>query len=217
MRFMAILFDLDGTLIDSAPDLRTTVNKLLTREGRRDISLEETARFIGNGAQVLIERAFRATGEAVRREDLHALTRDFLSFYEGHETDETTPYPTALETLDTLRRKGYRLALVTNKPQGPTENILKEFAMTPFFDVVIGGDSVDRKKPDPQMLKQAMKEMGLKEEDCLMVGDSPNDIGAAINAQMASIAVSYGYRKVPVEELGADHIIHRMEELLKYV
>ena len=89
--------------------------------------------------------------------------------------------------------------------------------MAPLFEVVIGGDSVARKKPDPQMLHRAMKKMGLSKEECLMVGDSPNDIGAAVGAQMASVAVSYGYRKVPVEALGADHIIDRMEELLKYV
>ncbi len=213
----AIIFDLDGTLIDSAPDLRTACNKLLSKYERCEISLEETMQFVGNGATKLVERAFQATGEAVDKSALPGLTEEFLGFYDGHEADETQLFNGVEDTLMTLKGKGVRLALCTNKPRTPTLNLLRDLNLTDFFEVIYGGDDVAHKKPDPQMLHNALIDMGLEAKDCIMVGDSPNDIGAAKNAGMRNIAVSFGYRKVPVEDMGADHVVDRFGDITDLV
>lgn len=213
MALTTLIFDLDGTLIDSAPDLRTACNKLLQRENRREITLAETKKFVGNGAAKLVARAFAATGEPVEESELVALTQDFLAFYDGHEADETQTYPSVMETLQKLKEQGYRMALCTNKPQQPTQNLVKQLGLESFFEVIIGGDQVGKKKPDPEMLLSTLKHMGLSPDQAVMIGDSPNDIGAADNADIPSIAVSYGYRRVSVEELGADRIIDHMAQL----
>ncbi|WP_417790111.1 phosphoglycolate phosphatase [Terasakiella pusilla] len=213
MTLTTLIFDLDGTLIDSAPDLRTACNKLLQSKGRREITLEETKKFVGNGAAKLVERAFAATGEPAQASEIAPLTQDFLAFYDGHEADETGTYPSVMETLQQLKQQGYRMALCTNKPQKPTQNILEYLPIESFFDVIIGGDQVAKKKPDAEMLLTTLTKMGITADQAVMIGDSPNDIGAADNAEMASIAVSYGYRRVSVEELGADRIIDHMSQL----
>ncbi|SCA58284.1 Phosphoglycolate phosphatase [Candidatus Terasakiella magnetica] len=217
MAFKAIIFDLDGTLIDSAPDLRTACNKVLAQHGRRAITLVETMKFVGNGAPKLVERAFAATGDEVSLDEIPALTKEFLGFYEGHEADETKAYDGAMECLKALKDKGYRLALCTNKPKGPTVNLLRDLAMADFFEVVLGGDELERKKPDPQMIHHVLDQLSLSVDEAIMVGDSPNDIDGAKNAGMANIAVSFGYRKVPVEEMGADHVVDHLKEIVELI
>jgi phosphoglycolate phosphatase len=209
-----LIFDLDGTLIDSAPDLRTATNKVLAKHGRRAISMEETKQFVGNGAPKLIERAFRATGEPVEAGEIDLLTQEFLAFYDGHEADDTRPYEGVMETLGILKEKGVRMALCTNKPQTPTDNLLNNLEMTDFFEVVLGGDQLERKKPDPQMIHWVLDQMKVPVDKAIMIGDSPNDIDAAKNANMRNVAVSYGYRKVSVEALKADTVIDQFPQLL---
>ncbi|NVJ91589.1 MAG: phosphoglycolate phosphatase [Methylocystaceae bacterium] len=213
MALSTVIFDLDGTLIDSAPDLRTAANKLLEKYQRRAISLAETKKFVGNGAQKLVERAFKATGDSAAESDLIVLTQEFLAFYDGHEADDTQTYDAVIPTLEILKEKGFRLALCTNKPYAPTLNLMQALNLGGYFEFVIGGDQVSRKKPDAEMLNLALEQMGVSSQEAVMIGDSPNDIGAAKNAQLRSIAVSYGYRKVPVEELGADWVIDQMSDL----
>jgi len=213
MPLKAIIFDLDGTLIDSAPDLRTACNKLLAVHQRRPITMEETKKFVGNGAAKLVERAFAATGASVQDQEIATLTKGFLAFYDGHEADETQPYPGVMAVLDQLAGQGYRLALCTNKPKEPTENLLRDLGMSGFFELVLGGDELARKKPDPQMIHYILEQMNVAPGDAVMVGDSSNDIDAANNAGVRNVAVSYGYRKVPVSELGAGYIIDRFDDL----
>lgn len=214
MPIKALIFDLDGTLIDSAPDLRTALNKLLAHYNRRDVSMNEVTQFVGNGAAKLIERAFKATGQEVDDNELVQLTNRFLGFYKGHEADETCLYDGVTDTLVELKKLGYRLALCTNKPQAPTENILQALGLNDFFEVVLGGDQLETKKPNPDMLHWVLDQMKLTAENAIMVGDSPNDIDAAKNANMRNIAVSYGYRKVSIEEMAADITIDRFPEIL---
>lgn len=213
MPLNAIIFDLDGTLIDSAPDLRRACNKLLAMHQRRSITMEETKKFVGNGAAKLVERAFGATGALPEPGEIAALTEEFLACYAGHEADETQPYPAVMEVLDQLMGQGYRLALCTNKPKAPTENLLRDLGMAGFFELVLGGDELARKKPDPQMIHYVLDKMDVMAADAVMVGDSPNDIDAAKNAGVRNIAVSYGYRKVPVGQLGADYIVDHFRDL----
>ncbi len=215
MPLKAVIFDLDGTLIDSAPDLRTACNKVLAQYGCRPITIEETMTFVGNGAAKLMERAFRATGKVldVDKVEIDHLTMAFLKFYEGHEADETRIYDGVISTLHHLQKKGLRLALCTNKPSQPTLNLLKELGLKDFFEVVVGGDELEHKKPHPQMIFHVLDRMQLPACDVVMVGDSPNDIEAAKQASMLNVAVSYGYRKVTVEELGADIVIDCFSDL----
>jgi phosphoglycolate phosphatase len=213
MSLKAIIFDLDGTLIDSAPDLGTACNKVLAKYARRPISRSETMQFVGNGAAKLIERAFQATGTALSETDIITRTDEFLDFYRGHEADETRLYDKVETTLHRLKQDGWRLALCTNKPAEPTRNLLRDLNLSGFFEVVVGGDELDGKKPDPQMLYYVLEKMNLTVDDAIMVGDSPNDINAARNANMRNIAVSYGYRKVTLEELSADIVIHQFDEI----
>lgn len=217
MPLKALIFDLDGTLIDSAPDLRTATNKLLHHYNRRAISMSEVKKFVGNGAAKLIERAFKATGEKANPADISNLTHEFLSFYDGHETDETCLYVGVLEALTSLKEKGYRLALCTNKPQNPSENVLRDLGIADFFEVVLGGDQLASKKPNPEMIHWVLNKMKLNVDEALMIGDSPNDIDAAKNAGMRNVAVSYGYRKVTIEELNADIVIDEFQQLLNHL
>ena len=161
MALNTVIFDLDGTLIDSAPDLRTAVNKLLVKYQRRTISLTKTKKFVGNGAQKLVERAFKATGDSAAESDLAALTQEFLAFYDGHEADDTLTYAGVIPTLEILKEKGFRLALCTNKPHAPTLNLMQALNLGDYFEFVIGGDQVSRKKPDAQMLNLALEKMGI--------------------------------------------------------
>lgn len=213
MPLKAVIFDLDGTLIDSAPDLRTACNKVLAQYGCRSITLEETMTFVGNGAAKLMERAFRATGKVFNNAQIENLTTEFLEFYEGHEADETRIYDGVVSTLHQLQNQGIRLALCTNKPSGPTLNLLKDLNLEGFFEVVVGGDELEHKKPHPQMIFYVLERMQLSASDVVMVGDSTNDIEAAKQASIPNVAVSYGYRKVRVEELGADVVIDCFSEL----
>ncbi|MGB0669966.1 MAG: phosphoglycolate phosphatase [Rhodospirillales bacterium] len=193
MAFNALLFDLDGTLIDSAPDLRAAANRVLAGHGRRPISLAEARAFIGDGAAMLVDRAFRATG--VPAIDLAAETAAFLATYDGHETDETRPYPGVVETMRKLRAKGMAMAICTNKPERPTRNILKALDLAEFFDAVIGGDTVPGcKKPDPAPIQAALAALGSIGPAC-MIGDNANDLSAARAAGIPCVLVTGGYDK----------------------
>jgi phosphoglycolate phosphatase len=210
----AVIFDLDGTLIDSAPDLRVALNHLLAEEGRRSLDLEAVKMMIGDGVQKLVERGFAATGEAAESGDLAALTERYLGFYEGHAADLTRPYPGAAEALAGLREAGYGLGICTNKPYAATLEILEELDLAEYFQAVAGGDSVPgARKPDPRHLLAVVEGLGARPETAVMVGDNKNDVNAARGAGMAVIVVSFGYPKMPIEELGADLIIEGFADL----
>lgn len=210
----AILFDLDGTLIDSAPDLRLAVNKLLADFGRPELDINTTISMIGDGAAKLVERAFDHTGGQPAALSLQALTEKFLGYYDGHESDTSKPFPGAIEALTTLKASGYRLGLCTNKPQRPTEAMLKAFGLDHFFDAVIGGDLLPGiKKPDGRHLQAAMDKLDTQKHQTLMVGDGDNDLFAAQNAGIKAIIVSFGYHKRPPQTMGADAVIDDFSEL----
>ena len=191
-----ILFDLDGTLIDSAPDLAVAVNHMLHTLNRTTFS-ENIIRFwVGNGAQVLVKRAL--SGQSDIDENLDPVLFEkaldiFLTFYAQNLAVTTVTYPNVPSTLKTLKEAGYRLVIVTNKPFDFVAPILDGLKLTGLFELHLGGDSLPQKKPDPTPLLHVCEQLDVTVEQCIMVGDSKNDILAANTANMQSIGVSYGY------------------------
>ncbi|CCQ72757.1 phosphoglycolate phosphatase [Magnetospira sp. QH-2] len=210
----AIIFDLDGTLVDSAPDLMNALNKTLVQEGRAALPIESVRNMIGDGVPVLVERGFAATGEEATGEYLKARIEDFMGYYEGHNTDETVPYPGIIKVLDDLKASGhYTLGVCTNKPQAPTVEILAELHLAHYFSAVLGGDACDVKKPDPGHIFATLDALGVAPEHALLVGDSPNDAYAARDAGVPGILVSFGYTRIPVNELPSVAVIDHFDEL----
>lgn len=193
----AILFDLDGTLIDSAPDLHASAGRLLVAEGLNPLSLDQIRAFIGNGVPKLVERIIGATD--LDMSEHQRLVARFLEDYNTHAADLTRPYPGALQALDRLAERGFALGLVTNKPETPARAILDVFGMDQYFGIVIGGDTLSTKKPDPAGLLHGFAELWGTSR--LYVGDSEVDAEAASRADVAFGLYTPGYRKSPVAEI----------------
>lgn len=207
-----LLFDLDGTLIHSAPDLRVAVNKVLAEHDRRALSDEEIMRMVGNGARKLMERAWDATG-APAGDTLDALLDRFMHHYMEAPADLTRPFEGVVETLEALRTAGCRMAVVTNKPQAPTEQAMDALDLTRHFDAIVGGGATPELKPHPAPLQEALDRMGVTAAEAIMVGDSPNDTEAAQALGLPSVCVTFGYRRCSLDELGADLLIERFADL----
>lgn len=191
-----LLFDLDGTLVHSAPDLALAVNRTLVDLGRSPFDNETIYHWVGNGAKVLISRAL--SGASTINEQLDAdLVQDalaiFLKHYEQCLCVESVLYDGVKQGLERLKSAGFRLAIITNKPAVFIEPILRGLGLNNIFELLIGGDTLSEKKPHPAPLHHAIAEVKVGAEQCIMIGDSKNDILAAKAAEIASIGVTYGY------------------------
>jgi phosphoglycolate phosphatase len=200
-----LIFDLDGTLVDSAPDLAYALNQVLRADGRNPLSVKDVAGMVGDGVAKLVERGFNATGGPAI--DPEGLLSAFHAIYLNSASNLTKLYPGVLETLRTLRSDGYRMGLCTNKPIAPTNALLNALNLTEFFDAVAGGDSFPVRKPDPEHVNGVLTLLGSTAQNTIMIGDSKTDVAAAKNAGVAVIAVSYGYPRCPIEELDANIVI----------
>ncbi|MDU8928152.1 phosphoglycolate phosphatase [Alisedimentitalea sp. MJ-SS2] len=193
----AIVFDLDGTLIDSAPDIHQAANRMLATLNLEPLDLATITSFIGNGLPKLVERVMRTRNI---NEGRHAeLTQVTLDFYNQASSDLTVPYPNMVAALEAFAEAGYVMGVCTNKPVAPAIDILEALDMMKFFKVVIGGDSLPVKKPDPAPLQKCFDDLGATER--LYVGDSEVDAATADRAGIDFALFTEGYRKVPVEEL----------------
>lgn len=208
----AIIFDLDGTLVDSARDLQDAVNVLLEEEGLRSVTLDDVKSMIGDGVAKLVERALAATGGDQTR--LPMLVKRFLSIYEANASRHTQAYAGVRDTLEALKRLDLKLAVVTNKPYAATMDILEALGLSAFFDAVVGGDTLPERKPHPAPILLALRQLAVAPEAALMVGDNYHDVQAAHAAGVRAFAVTYGYSHKPHAELGAQHLLGRMPELL---
>ncbi|HEX2115998.1 MAG TPA: phosphoglycolate phosphatase [Alphaproteobacteria bacterium] len=208
-RFSAIVFDLDGTLVDSAPDLCGVVNQMLKRHGRMELDLEQIRKMVGDGAAKLIERGFAAEGLPAPLPDM---TKEFIELYEARIADETRPFPGVVATLERLKAAGLRLGVCTNKTTRLSRKLLDELDLLRFFTSVVGGEGPAR-KPDPRHLQAVIGELAASEATTLMVGDSRNDVAAAKAAGVEVVAVSFGYTTIAPSDLGADRVIDRFDEL----
>jgi len=191
-----IVFDLDGTLIDSAPDIHAIANLVLAQEGAAPITLQDTRRFVGNGAAVFVARMRAARGlpDAAQTR----LLSGFLTLY-NKAVDRTHPYPGVALALQTLRKSGHRLGICTNKPLQPARSVLSHLGLSEFFEVVIGGDSLIVRKPDPAPLEAAFEVLGVGPR--IYVGDSEVDAETAARVAVPFFLFTKGYRKTPVDKL----------------
>jgi phosphoglycolate phosphatase len=213
MALRCVVFDLDGTLIDSAPDLQAAANTVLREAGRPPLDLPTVRGFVGDGVRKLIERAFAATGPALDDAALDRATGRYTALYEAAASVLTRPYDGVPETLGRLRGRGLKLAVCTNKPVAASLIVLRDLGLAPLIDAVSGGDSVARRKPDPMHVRDALARIGGQPADAVMVGDNEHDIAAGKAAGLKTVAVTYGYARVPYPELGADRLIDRFDQL----
>ncbi|MER8549158.1 phosphoglycolate phosphatase [Mesorhizobium sp. M1169] len=209
----AILFDLDGTLVDSAPDIAAAVNELLAGRDLPPLRLDQVKAMIGGGIRKLVERAFAASGTPLLGTALDEANRVMAPIYRRHLTGRTRLMPGVREVLTHLHLSGIALGVVTNKPQLAAREILLHFRLTEYLGAIVGGDAVTYLKPAPDALLLALDLLQVEPRDTLMVGDSSADVAAARAAGMAVILLRGGYSQIPVEELGADLVCDSLFDL----
>jgi phosphoglycolate phosphatase len=199
-------------LVDSVPDLRVALNVTLKQDGRRLLSDLDVSQMVGNGVEVLLQRAYTATGDSPTAADLPALVERFLAHYAQAPAVLTRPFDGVHDTLQRLTEAGHPMAVCTNKPHGPALEILQALDLAPFFPVVLGAGAMPGLKPSGEPLLATLR--GLKHQGpALMIGDSLNDSQAARAAGLACVCVTFGYRNCTAEELGADALIDQFDAL----
>ncbi|UTP38163.1 phosphoglycolate phosphatase [Phenylobacterium sp. LH3H17] len=208
-----LVFDLDGTLVESAPDLIGTLNVLLREEEIAPLPLGAARPFIGHGARRLIERGFAAQGHPLPTARMDDLFARFIAHYDAHSADLTRPFPGAVRALTQMKAAGARLAVCTNKLTGLSVGILEKLELAGLFDAVVGGDSVPAPKPDAGHLTAAIEAAGGTIGRAVMIGDAATDAGAARAARVPLILVSFGYTEIPAAELAPDILIGHFDEL----
>jgi phosphoglycolate phosphatase len=208
---LTIVFDLDGTLIDTAPDLIDTLNVILAQEGLPALPYEVARNMIGGGAKILIERALAAEGRAAH--EIDRLYKAFVAHYAAHIADRSRPFPKLEATLERLRAAGHRLAVCTNKLEWLSVRLLQTLKLTQYFAAICGQDTFGVQKPDPEVFRRTVLRAGGEPTRAVMVGDSKTDVRTARAAKVPVVAVDFGYTEVPIATLEPDRIISSFVEL----
>jgi phosphoglycolate phosphatase len=202
-----IVFDLDGTLVDTAPDLVDTLNVVLAGEGLPPVPYALARNAIGGGARRMVERALKADGQPATTAQLDRLVARFLAHYAAHIVDRSRPFPRLEAALDELSGHGCRFAVCTNKLEGLSIKLLEALGLATRFAAICGQDTFGVQKPDPAILHGTIERAGGSSEWAIMVGDSATDIETARSARIPVIAVDFGYTEVPVARLNPDRVI----------
>jgi len=208
-----IVFDLDGTLVDTAPDLVNALNYVLKREGLAAVPVDSARKAIGAGARRLIERGLELEGRSLGPDDITRLTRDFIDHYAAHIADASRPFDGLEAALDDLSARGYRFAVCTNKLEWLSKRLLDQLGLSSRFAAICGADTFGVSKPDPAILQQTIARAGGHLSSAIMVGDAGPDIGVARRAGIPVIGVEFGYTDVPIADLKPDRLIGHMGEL----
>jgi phosphoglycolate phosphatase len=208
-----IAFDLDGTLVDTAPDLIGTLNAILVDEGPPPLLVEDARPFIGHGARSLIQRGFEAAGQVLHPARLQQLFDRFIPHYRGRIAEESRPFPGCEAALEALAADGATLCVCTNKYTDLSVVLLEALGLAPRFAAILGPDAAGATKPDPRHLQAAVDACGGTMERTILVGDSGTDAGAARAAGAALILVSFGYTDIPAADLSPDELIHNFDDL----
>ncbi len=209
----AVLFDFDGTLVDSAPDIIAALNRLLGELGHAHVGYESYRTRAGDGARNLLEQVLNAQGASFAEAEWPALVERLLAHYYEIMTEGTRPYPAVPEILAEIHQTGMALAICTNRTTRTTEHLLSHFGLLEMFGAVMCSDNVSAKKPDARHLQEAMQCLGARPERTVMIGDTATDVAAARNAGIKVVAVSYGYSELAAAELGADAVLADFGEL----
>ena len=208
-----LVFDLDGTLVDTAPDLINALNFVLDREGLPPVPLQSARNMIGAGARKLIERGLELEGRVAGIDDISRLTADFIDYYAAHIADASRPFDGLENALDDLQALGYRFAVCTNKLEWLSKRLLDQLGLSSRFSAICGADTFGISKPDPAILQQTILRAGGQLSSAIMVGDAGPDIGVARRAGVPVIGVEFGYTDVPMANLKPDRLINHMREL----
>jgi phosphoglycolate phosphatase len=208
-----IAFDLDGTLVDTAPDLIAALNFVLAREGLAPVPLHIARNLIGAGARRLIERGLELEGRAASVGDIDRLTKDFIDYYAAHIADGSRPFEGLEDALDELKGRGYRFAVCTNKLEWLSKRLLDQLGLSSRFAAICGADTFGISKPDPAILQQTVARAGGQISTTIMVGDAGPDVGVARRAGVPVIGVGFGYTDVPMADLKPDLLINKMRDL----
>ena len=209
-----LIFDLDGTLIDSRLDLANAVNATRRHMGMEPLANERVYSYVGNGAPVLIRRSL---GEQATEAELREGLEFFLEYYRDHDLDHTTLYPGVRESLDRLRDRGKRMAVLTNKPVRMSRHIVEGLDVGAHFFQVYGGNSFEFKKPNPIGIETLMRETGLGRESTIMIGDSAVDVQTARNAGVPCCGVTYGFQPESLADPAPDVKVDRMQDFVAWV
>jgi phosphoglycolate phosphatase len=208
-----VVFDLDGTLVDTAPDLIGALNFILQREGLAPVPLKSARMLIGAGVRRLLERGLEVDGRHASVDDIDRLTGDFIDYYAAHIADASRPFDGLERALDDLEARGYRFAVCTNKLEGLSKRLLDQLGLSARFAAICGADTFGVSKPDPAILQQTVARAGGQLSTAIMVGDAGPDIGVARRAGIPVIGVEFGYTEVPIADLKPDRLIGHMSEL----
>lgn len=205
----AVIFDLDGTLVDSLPDIHAAVNRMLANEGQTPLDMATVQSFVGNGLPKLVERVM--TRQSIDMKQFDRIAADVLAIYETATAELSRPYPGMETALKDLQSQGYRMAVCSNKPRGPAAHLLLQMGLDGYFDAVIGGDSTAQRKPHPLPLQETQKILGSNQ--VLYVGDSEIDAETAVTAKVPFALFTEGYRKRPVQDIPHQYAFSNFTQL----
>jgi phosphoglycolate phosphatase len=212
-----VVFDLDGTLVDTAPDLVATLNTIFARERLPALDFDVARNLVGGGARFMIERGLAAAGRSLPAAEIDRLFREFIAHYSAHIADHSRPFPGLEAALDELATGGCRLAVCTNKLEGLSRQLLGALGLAARFAAICGQDTFRVQKPNPEILLRTLAQAGGHRDRSVMVGDSQTDIDTARAAGIPVIAVDFGYTPIPVRELSPDQVISTLGGLPKAV
>jgi phosphoglycolate phosphatase len=208
-----LVFDLDGTLVDTAPDLVRALNTVLAEEGLKQVALATALTMVGRGGRVLIKSAFASEGRQIEGPELERLFKAFTDHYAEHVADESRPYPGVEAALDRFADAGWRLAVCTNKADPLVRPLMEALGLAPRFAAMVGQGAFPWLKPDPRIFADTVRLAGGAPDRAVMVGDSETDIETARAAGVPVVAVTFGYTPVPVAEFGPDRLIDHFDQL----
>jgi len=202
----ALVFDLDGTLVDTAPDLLAALNVVLAEAGRPAVGMTELRHLVGYGVKTLIEEAMKKSGEPASATLLPVMIENYIAYYRANIAVKSRPFPGVEATLRALAGRGARLGVLTNKPQALADQLMQSLGLAQYFDAIHGAGRLSVAKPDPRVFQEIIAELGGSSRGAIMIGDSATDVATARAAYVPVILVSYGYTPQSASELGADRV-----------
>ena len=208
----ALIFDLDGTLVDTAPDLMAATNHVMKTLKRRPITMDEVRSFVGHGARALIARGCEATGDTVDARAIESLYQEFVIYYAANIAEESKPYPGVIEFLDRARASGLAMGICTNKLESLSVRLVHALGLAPYFGAIVGPDTIGVAKPDPRPFQETLQRLGKTGAAAIMLGDSETDILTAQNVGVPVIAVSFGYSIQHVSHFKPDFVIDHYDK-----